>query len=382
MRLYKHIVFVAGEESGDQHAAEVIRQLKRDDPSLKVTGIGGRNMEAAGAELISDLARFGVTGVTEVLRHFSIIKKAFKAIQKHLRESKPDLLVLVDYPGFNLRLAKFAKRELGLRILYYIGPQIWAWKAGRIHTIQQHIDHMAVILPFEKAIYESAGIPVSFVGHPLVNRMEHHKFLTEPLKSLGLPENKRLLAILPGSRTHEIKKHMPILACAAETLHKNIENLHIVIPVANTIDDYEIERFLQDKSFSYTLVSGHAIDVAAMSECVVVASGTASLECALLGKPMCIIYKASLLTYLLASKLINVKYLGLSNLLQDKMVAPELLQYDFNVHELTRLISKLLLDQTFTERMIKNLVVLKQSLSAQSADCTITDLIKKEVGCI
>ncbi|WP_133130575.1 lipid-A-disaccharide synthase [Legionella yabuuchiae] len=381
MRPHKHIVFIAGEESGDQHAAEVIHQLKLENPSLKITGIGGQHMKAAGAELVSELAQFGVTGFTEVLRHFNVIKKAFKAIKAHLSESKPDLLVLVDYPGFNLRLAKFAKRELGLRILYYISPQIWAWKAGRIHTIRQHIDRMAVILPFEKSLYENAGVPVSFVGHPLVNRIEHHKPLADPLTSLGLPKHKRYLAVLPGSRTHEIKKNMPVVAQALEHIHKTIDNVHVIIPVAGTINSCEIEYFLRDKTFSYTLVSGHALDVVAVSDGVIVASGTASLECALLGKPMCIIYKASLLTYLLASKLIKVKYLGLSNLLQNKMIVPELLQYDLNVNELSHIVKDILSDEAFSQRMVNNLVALKNSLSPNQADCSIANLIDKEANC-
>ncbi len=173
MQQPKHIVIVAGEESGDLHAAAFIRQLKSRHPQLTLSGIGGRHMEEAGVKLISDLARFGVTGLSEVIRHIRVIRKAFNDIKKHLTHHKPDLLVLVDYPGFNLRLAKFAKETLGLRIVYYISPQIWAWKPERINIIRDCIDHMAVILPFEKTLYQNAGVPVSFVGHPLVDTVKN-----------------------------------------------------------------------------------------------------------------------------------------------------------------------------------------------------------------
>ena len=171
MQQAKRIVIVAGEESGDLHAASFVRQLKENNPGLHLSGIGGQHMQNAGVHLISDLARFGVTGLSEVIRHLRVIRRAFKDIKAHLIATKPDLLVLVDYPGFNLRLAKFAKHTLGIKVLYYISPQIWAWKAGRIHTIRDCVDQMAVILPFEKNIYEAAGVPVSFVGHPLVSQI-------------------------------------------------------------------------------------------------------------------------------------------------------------------------------------------------------------------
>src|SRR3990167_342597 len=185
----KRLVVVAGEESGDQHASTLIRQLKAAHPTLHVSGIGGEHMQAAGAHILSNLAQLGVTGTIEVLRHLRVIKQAYHAICAHLTKNKPDLLILVDYPGFNLRLAQFAKRTLGIRILYYISPQIWAWKPSRIHIIRTCVDHMAVILPFEKEIYERANVPVSFVGHPLVERVDAVKKRNPTRVSLGLPHN-------------------------------------------------------------------------------------------------------------------------------------------------------------------------------------------------
>ena len=379
MQQAKKIVIIAGEESGDLHAATFVRQLLASNPNLQLSGIGGRHMENAGVHLIRDLARFGVTGLTEVLRHVRVIHRAFKDIKAHLIANKPDLLILVDYPGFNLRLAKFAKKTLGIRIIYYISPQIWAWKAGRINTIRDCIDQMAVILPFEKKIYEDAGVPVAFVGHPLADKILPCNNKDAARERLGLPKDKRLIALLPGSRLHEIEQHMPVLQKSAQLLCRQFNDLHFVIPVAGTINPALISSYFKDASIPYTLIPGQVIDTVACSDCAVVASGTASLECALLEKPMCIIYKASMLTYMATFKFIKVKYLGLCNLLQNEMIVPELLQYDCNPVELTRIVIDLLTDDAVSQRMQTRLQQLKLSLSATQADYSISTLIENEL---
>ena len=380
MQPFKRIVIIAGEESGDLHAASFVRELKTRHSTLDISGIGGRHMQDAGVHLISDLARYGVTGLSEVIRHLCVIRRAFNDIKAHLTANKPDVLILVDYPGFNLRLAKFAKQVLGIRIIYYISPQIWAWKANRINTIRDCIDHMAVILPFEKQLYERAGVPVSFVGHPLVNAVKTCDDIHVARKQLGLPKDKRLVAMLPGSRTHEIERLMPVLSETANKLYSQFNDIHFVIPVAGTIDPSVIKSyFAHNTILPITFITGHAVETVACSDCVVVASGTASLECALLLKPMCIIYKASRLTYLAAFRLIKIKYLGLCNLLKNEMIAPELLQYDCNAHELTRVMIDLLNNEDVKQRMITRLQQLKLSLSERSADCSMTSLIEREL---
>ncbi len=379
MQPVKRLVVIAGEESGDMHAASFIRALKTRHTNLEISGIGGKHMQDAGVLLISDLARFGVTGLSEVIKHFGVIRRAFKDIKAHLTANKPDLLVLVDYPGFNLRLARFAKTVLGIRIVYYISPQIWAWKANRIHAIRAHVDHMAVILPFEKQGYERAGVPVSFVGHPLVDSMIACDDMHAIRQKFGLPSNKRIIALLPGSRTHEIERHMPVLRDTARRLCEQYDDLHFVIPIARTIELKQIKSYFIHTTLPCTFINGHAIETAACSDCVVVASGTASLECALQIKPMCIIYKASWLTYLAALKLIKVHYLGLCNLLENEMIVPELLQYDCNATELSRVVMDLLENEDVKQRMKTRLLRLKASLSSLESDCTIIDLIEKEL---
>ncbi|ASQ45794.1 lipid-A-disaccharide synthase [Legionella clemsonensis] len=376
----RRVVIIAGEESGDIHAAHLVNQLKTWQPELQISGIGGRHMENAGVHLISDLARFGVTGLTEVIRHLKVIKKAFNAIKHHLETIKPDLLILVDYPGFNLRLAKFAKQKLGIRILYYISPQIWAWKANRIKTIRATIDRMAVILPFEKALYQKAGVPVSFVGHPLVEKIQHCNNVETARIHLNLPTNKRIIAMLPGSRRNEIEKHMPVLVETAEILTQQHTDLHFVIPIAQSLKPSLIPSYFKNKTnLSISFVIGRATEVVACSDCVIVASGTASLECALLEKPMCIIYKASLISYIAAMQVLKVKYLGLCNLLKNEMVVPELLQYDCSPRELSRIVTELLTDDEVIARMVARLKQLKLSLSHEKADCSLAQLVKQEL---
>ncbi|WP_298626926.1 lipid-A-disaccharide synthase [uncultured Legionella sp.] len=379
MQKAKHIVIIAGEESGDIHASALIKQLKASYPAMRVSGIGGKHMQEAGAELISDLARYGVTGFTEVVRYLNIIRKAFNTIKKHLETQKPDLLILVDYPGFNLRLAKYAKKELGLKIIYYISPQIWAWKANRIHTIKECIDRMAVILPFEKSIYEKAGVPVNFVGHPLVEKMSQNADMQSSRTALQLPLDKEIFALLPGSRSHEIERHMPVLRDTAKLMHQKDPSIHFVIPVAGTINPEKISTYFSRLNIPVTFIKGKAIECMSAANFVIVASGTASLECALLEKPMCIIYKSSFITYHMAMLLLKVRFLGLCNLLVNKMMVPEFLQYDCNAVELYRYISDFRQDKRQPEKMINQLSTLKESLSSNKSDCTLFELIENEL---
>ncbi len=381
MQRPKRLVIIAGEESGDKYAAELVRSLKKTPLSLNITGIGGAHLQAEGVELISDLARFGVTGFSEVIRHLRTIRQAEKAIRRHLEETKPDLLLLIDYPGFNLRLARFAKEKLNIRIFYYISPQLWAWKPKRIHVIKKYVDHMAVIFPFEKKLYESAGVPVSFVGHPLVSRIQAACQTPIERASINLPTDKTVIALLPGSRMNEIARHMPILYQTAKRLSEQNNSLHYVIPMAQSLDPRAIKKHWLSHSVPCTFISGHAIDTVRLSDAVIVASGTASLECALLEKPMFIIYKVSFITALAVSKLIRVKYAGLCNLLQNKMIIPEFLQYDCTAQMLSESMSMLLNTPSYRDQLCERLKTLKHSLAAEQAETTLFQLIYDELNC-
>ena len=378
--MLKKIVVIAGESSGDLHAAALVNELKQiiaPQYTLSISGIGGQRMLDAGVDIIYDLARYGVTGLSGIIRHIKILRQAWKAITNHLIQNKPDILVLVDYPGFNLRLAKFAKQHLNIKVIYYISPQIWAWRANRVHHIRKYVDHMAVIFPFEKSLYTKHNVPVSFVGHPLVETINQQPPIAKPRTNFNIPAESKLIAMLPGSRLHEIDYHMPVLYNCANQLTKHIPNLHIIIPVANTIKTEHIQNHLKNASFAYTLVKEKTLDVIRCSDAAIVASGTASLECALLEKPMCIIYKGGLLSYLITSQVIRVKYFGLCNLLRNTMIVPELLQYDCTAKELTRVMLEIITNEARSKKIIANLHALKSALSIENADCSIGELINE-----
>lgn len=370
------ICILAGEESGDMHAAALVNALRDKRPDAEFFGMGGAHLKNAGVHLYSDIARYGVTGVSEVLRHFGEIKRAFRTIQKKLAEQKPDLLILVDYPGFNLRMARYAKKVLGIPVLYYISPQIWAWKAGRIKVIQKYVDHMAVILPFEKALYHAANVAVSFVGHPVTHK------LPQNIAPLSLPSASKPinLAFLPGSRQHELEAHWPVMLASLEQLWLFYPNMQVHIPVAKTLCKKNLQNRIPSTETRIHLHDGQAIDVANKADCIVVASGTASLECALLCKPMAIIYKTKPLSFAIGMQVAKIRYLGLINLLANRMLIPELVQYDFNVTELVRTVRKLIEDKAYRAYQHHALSALRTSLCEQSADRQLVQIVLEMLG--
>lgn len=371
----KHIVIVAGEESGDKHAAELINSIPKSY-SVRLSGMGGRHLKESGVDLIFDTTHFATTGLG-LIRHLSKIRMAFKIIHAHLIASKPDLLILVDYPEFNLRLAKFAKRH-NIRVLYYISPQIWAWRASRIKIVKKYVDHMAVIFPFEKDFYQNAGVPVTFVGHPFSKKIKPADDSLSIRQHFNLPIDKKLIALLPGSRSNEIYYHMPVLVETMNRLCNTHQNLHFVIPVAGTLDISLIEAYFKNSHLPVTLIKDNAVQIASCSDCVAVASGTASFECALLEKPMCIFYKSNPLAYFIACLVMKVPYLGLCNIIAKHMIAPELLQYDFNADELTLLINNVLFNEKSCQSIRNHLIELKQSLSETTTDMTLSNLVIQE----
>ena len=373
----KRIAIIAGEESGDQHAAKLLAAIQHKRPDIMAYGLGGKHLQALGMDCLMDLTTLAITGVSGVLLHLSSIKQAFALIEDKLSSNPPDLVILVDYPGFNLRMAKWIKKHLKCPILYYISPQIWAWKEGRIETIKRCVDHMAVILPFEKPIYEKAGVAVTYVGHPLSEELATVPEQAFCRLHLGLDAHKKILAILPGSRKMEIQRHMPVIVKALKQL--SCDELEIVIPVAKSIDPDLLTPYLQEIPFSCRLISGQAQWVAQAADAVVVASGTASLECAVLGKAACIIYKSSWLNYYLARRWMKVKYLGLSNLLMNRMVCPELLQMDCSPEELCKMMYLLLTDSQLKINMVHDLQVLNQHLRT-SQDERLEDTVLRLLG--
>lgn len=354
------IVIIAGETSGDQHAAHLVNTLKKTHANITFSGIGGEKMRAAGVTLIHDLTHFNIMGFTEVIKHLKVIRQIFNHIATYLEQTQPDLLILIDYPGFNLRLAKRAK-AMGIKVLYYIGPQLWAWKPNRIKIIQKNVDSMAVIFPFEKKIYEDAGVPVHFVGHPLIQTMQD----AMAMSTTGSTTNKKMIGILPGSRRGEIKRMFPIMLKAAELLQARYPDLIFILPVALTLSQQDFIPYTTQSTLpiQYVTYDYHLIQAC---HSVMVTSGTATLETALLAKPMVITYKTSLLNYTIGIQVVRVPYIGLCNLLAQKMIVPEILQQDLTPENLFHAMQRFLDEPDYYQSTVNALLAIRHALTADT----------------
>jgi lipid-A-disaccharide synthase len=328
------VAIVAGETSGDHHGAAVIRALKRRRPDITICGAGGDAMAAAGAELVVHSDTLSMMGFSALFAKLPTIFRAMGRLKKLLTDRKPDLLILVDFPDFNLHLAAKA-RKLHIPVLYYISPTVWAWRAGRIKKIKARVDHMAVILPFEKTLYEKKQIPVTFVGHPLLDPIS-----SVPARS-SIPSGNGpfTLALLPGSREGEVTRMLPMMLEAASILKKQIRprSLHVIVSRASSIKPQLIETLTADADLEQLEITECPVE-AIFNRCdiAVITSGTASLEAALAGTPMVIVYATSALNYALGNMLVNVPHIGLANLIAGKRIVPELVQKEATAENIAR----------------------------------------------
>jgi len=372
------IVVVTGEASGDAHAGRMIGELKQLRPDIKVRGIGGDNMRAAGTEIMVDFSELAVMGIVEVLRRYRRIKNIFNQLLVDLKANKPDLLVLVDYPGFNLKLAKQAKK-LGIPILYYISPKVWAWRAGRVKTIKQYVDKMAVLFPFEVPIYQDAGVPVTCVGHPLVDAVQNTLTTKQAKIKMGLKLNRRVIGLFPGSRRSEIDNLLPIMLNAAQVIQQKNPNVDVVLPLAPGIDEVYLNKILATSPVPVKVVSSNFYDLTAACDAIVAASGTVTLEIALLGVPHFIAYRVSPISYQILRRLVKIPYVGLCNIVTGKPVILELLQDEVTVERLEKELTTLLGEPTSKAKAdsIREqvLTALGPSGGARNAAQTILDML-------
>lgn len=326
------IAIVAGEVSGDIQGGRLAGEIKKIMPSIKIWGIGGPKMQREGVELVNDITELAVVGFWEVLKNYRRIKKVFYNIVREIEIRHPNAVILVDYPGFNLRLAQRIK-PLGIPIIYYISPQVWAWGKGRIRKIKELVDKMIVIFPFEKEIYEKEGVPVEFVGHPIIDVLaERVSKRDEFRRELGVLPNERLIGILPGSRVQEVKRHLPVFLEAAG----KINNARFVIgAVSEGI-----------KGVPFPVLVGRTYDIMEASDLVLTSSGTATLETACFGTPMVVIYKLNWLTYLFIRKMINIANIAMVNIVSGERIVPELVQFRANAKNITKEAIKILEDSS------------------------------------
>jgi lipid-A-disaccharide synthase len=356
-----HVMILAGEASGDAHAAEFVEQIKQIDADIRISGMGSSEMKKAGVEVFFDSSIIAVMGLVEIIKHWGDIKRAMAIVKKQLEQTRPDLLVLVDYPEFNLKMARHAK-QLGIKVLFYISPSVWAWRPKRIHKIGRLIDHMAVIFKFEKAHYDRANIPVSFVGNPLVDKVKSSLSKFESRQQLGLDRDAQIVGLFPGSRNSEIERLLPLMLETAKRMFLTKPELRFVLPVAAALDFDAIKRQCDASQLDIVLTRDDIYDLIVCCDSIISCSGTVTLEIALLGVPMCILYKMSPLSYAIMSRLITIPHVGLVNIVAGKSVVREFLQKDATVDNISREIFKIIDDSDYREKIKSDLLIVRENL--------------------
>jgi len=363
----RNIFIVAGEASGDMYGADLVKEMLNIYPDLCFYGIGGNKLKEAGVELIADAAKISVVGLTEVLSKLSNFFKIIKKLKDKLDALKPALVILIDFPDFNLNIVARQAKKRNIKIFYYISPQVWAWRKGRIKQIKKLVDKMAVILPFEVDLYAENNFGVSYVGHPLVDIVKVNVSKVEARRKLGLSEDKTTIGLLPGSRTAEIKSLLPEMMQAAQILKKNIKSAQFILPQADTLDETIINEIISKYDIEIKIIAGRTYEAIFCCDLAVVTSGTATLETGLLGVPMIIVYKVSLLSYLIGRLVINVENIGLVNIIAGKTVVPEFIQKDANGRQIAAEALAILESEKRYEQIKKELSAISAKLGNPGA---------------
>jgi len=332
----QEIVIIAGELSGDIHAAPVVAEMKRRNPDLSFTGTGGPKMQNAGVELLADIDELAVMGFSGILRMLPRLARLKKSILEFVKSHKVNLVILVDYPGFNLNLATALKKlKSPPKILHYIAPQVWAWRAGRVKHIKRVIDRMAVVFPFELEIFNKAGVDVEFVGHPLIDELIKYKSGTEEDKN-----NSKIIALLPGSREQEINRHLPVMIKAAEHLLAKDDRLLVGIGCAPEIKSDLYKSYVPEHE--RLSLFNNSRQLLKQASIAAVCSGTATLEAALLNVPQVVVYRTSALNYIIAKRLVKLRNIALVNVTAGKEIVPELIQSELTPQNLANSLNEIL----------------------------------------
>lgn len=361
----KKIMIVAGEESGERYGAMLVEALKAKSKDIDFTGMGGEGMKKAGVDLLCDIKKLSVVGLIEVLSNIRSVLKALKKLKRKLLKERHDLLILIDFPEFNIRLAKFAKR-IGVKILYFISPQVWAWRKKRVKVLARLVDQMIVIFPFEVGFYKEAGIKAEFVGHPLLDIMDLNVNQGSVRKELGLDDHQTLIGLFPGSRRSEVSRILPTMLQGAILLRKNFSDLNFIIPVARGLGKGFIDRFLEKIEAPRPFVFyDRYYEVLDAIDLGVVASGTATVEMAMMRKPMVIVYKLHPLTYLIGRMFVRIESFGMVNLIAGRKIVPELLQNDFTDKKLYENVKVFLEDHAEVEKVKDELKEVKEKLGKE-----------------
>jgi len=371
------ILVSCGEPSGDLYGAELVRCLQERLPDLQGFGLGGDRLEAQGVRLLAHVRDLAVVGLLEVLSHLRDLRAIFRRVLAQVDRERPDVAVLVDYPDFNLRLAR-ALRRRGVPVVYYVSPQVWAWRRGRVRAIRESVAQMIVIFPFEEPLYREAGVPVTFVGHPLVDLAQPARDRAAFLSSQGLDATRPVLAVLPGSRRQEVAHNLPPIAGALRLLRQRRGDLQIALAVAPSLDPGLFDEELA--GLPVARVAGHTHAILGAASAGIVASGTATVEAALMDLPMVVVYRVSRLTYALGRPFVKVPHYAMANLLAGREVVKELIQGDFQPEAVTTEVLALLEDPGRREPVRRGLAEIRARLGPPGASTRAAAVVAQLLG--
>jgi lipid-A-disaccharide synthase len=355
----KKVYVIAGEASGDMHGKNLLREMKALRPDLELRGVGGDGLESVGMTLVRHIRDTNFMGFVQVIQNIWTIRNLFKQIQRDIQEWKPDVVLLIDYPGFNLRMAKFA-HKLGIRVFYFISPQIWAWKKSRIKQIRAYVDHMFPILPFEKEFYANEGMEVDYCGHPLLDEMKSRTYQTEDIRQGIQRQEGPTVALLPGSRQQEVSRMLPLMLKMVD----HFPDCNFVVAGSPTLEESLYQEYMAESPVP--LVMGRTYDVLSLADYALVTSGTATLETALMQVPEVVCYHANGLSVWIARKLVKVKFISLVNLIMDREVVRELIQQDFTENNLVAELQKLM-DPAHKRQLMADYETLRAKLGNEGA---------------
>lgn len=359
-------MIIAGEASGDLHGANLVAEATAMVPELSFFGMGGPRLQAAGVDLLFDLEHMSLMGITEVISSLGRVWQTLKVLGEALTREKPAALVLIDYPDFNLRLAKVA-HQTGVPVFYYICPQIWAWRTGRIRQMEQWVDRRVVVFPFEVDFYAGYGLTADYVGNPLLDVIGKPRPKPEVKKELGLDPHQELLLLMPGSRKHLVEKLLPIMLQAASRIRASHPDLTVALAKAETLENDLLAPLLTQGPNNLQIIAGRTHQLQNAADAAIVASGTASLETALMLTPMVVVYRMSTLTYLLGRLLVRTEHVAMANLIAAERVVPELIQYDVNPESMAAEVLPLLESTETRTRMISGLSRVRDRLGQPGA---------------
>jgi len=375
----RRILLVAGEASGDVHGADLVRALRVSLPDASVFGLGGESLRAAGMETVADAADVATVGLTQAAGRLRVLWRAYRTLVRRLRDDPPDVCVLIDFPEFNLRLARRA-RAAGVPVVYYIGPQVWAWRRGRVRKIARRVDRLAVVFPFEPALYAGRLSSVEFVGHPLLDRIRVTHGREETLRAHGLDPARRTVLVMPGSRPSEIEYLLPPLLDAVRTLGRELP-LQFALALAHTLSPNSVRDRVRAAGVDVTIVEGDTYNLVAAADLALVSSGTATLECALLERPMVIVYRLGPLSYGLGRLLVRgVDWIGMPNIVAGREIVPELLQRRANGPAIAAAARAILTDPARHARIVEDLREVRRRLGRGGAARRAAAIVLEVLG--